>query len=140
MTIKIAIPTNDGKTISRHFGQARAFLIVTLENGEITDRELREMPDTGDTDHHHHNHDHHHHNHDHDHAHGMGGNPAHMAKFEYIRDCQFLIGGGMGQPAVQRLNNMGIQVALTDHKNIDNLLEEVKTGQVKHNPKRAHSH
>ncbi len=134
MSIKIAIPTNDGKTISRHFGQARAFLIVTLDNGEITGQELRQLPDAGDHEHHHH------HDHDHQHGHGMGGNPAHMAKFEYLTDCQFLIGGGMGQPAVQRLNSMGVQVALTDHKNIDDLLAEVRTGQVKHNPQRVHSH
>ena len=136
MAIKIAIPTDDGITISRHFGQAKAFLIVTLDNGEITEQELRQLPDAGDHDHHHH----HDHNHDHTHHQGMGGNPAHMAKFDYIQDCQVLIGGGMGQPAVQRLNNMGIQVALTDHKNIADLLEEVKTGQVKHNPRRVHAH
>ncbi len=135
MTIKIAIPTDDGVTISRHFGQARAFLIVTLDDGEIVAQELRELPDAGGHDHHHHHHDH-----NHDHHHGMGGNPAHMAKFEYVRDCQFLIGGGMGAPAVNRLNAMGIQVALTDHKQIADLLEEVKTGQVKHNPKRVHQH
>jgi len=138
MAIKIAIPTNDGKTISRHFGQATAFLVVTLDDGVITEQELREMPDAGGhTDHHHHNHDH---DHEHHHHHGMGGNPAHSAKFDYIQDCQVLIGGGMGQPAMQRLNSMGIQVALTDHKYIADLLEEIKTGQVKHNPRRVHSH
>jgi predicted Fe-Mo cluster-binding NifX family protein len=138
MAIKIAIPTDDGVTISRHFGHAKAFLVVTLDNGEITDQELRQMSDTDDHDHHHHDHDH---DHDHDHHHhGMGGNPAHMAKFDVINDCQVLIGGGMGQPAVQRLNAMGIQVALTDHKNIADLLEEVKSGQVKHNPRRMHAH
>ncbi len=141
MPIKIAIPTSDGKTIFRHFGQARAFLVVTLENGELIHQELREMPDAGGDEHHHH-HDHSHHDHGHGQGRGlgMGGNPAHAAKFDYIADCQYLIGGGMGQSAVQRLQNMGIQVALTDHKNIDDLLEEVKTGQVKHNPKRVHSH
>jgi predicted Fe-Mo cluster-binding NifX family protein len=141
MTIKIAIPTNDGKTISRHFGQSKAFLVVSFEDGEITGQELRELPDAGDDDHHHHDHDH---NHEHGHGQGqgrgrgMGGNPAHASKFDHISDCQYLIGGGMGQAAVQRLNGMGIQVALTDHKNIDDLLAEIKTGQVKHNPKRAH--
>jgi len=134
MSLKIAIPTNDGTTISRHFGQAKAFLIVTLADGEIIEQELRRLPDTGEDDHHHE------HNHDHEHGHGEGGNPAHMAKFDYLKDCQFLIGGGMGQPAVQRLNNMGVQVALSDHKNIADLLEEIKTGQVKHNPKRVHAH
>jgi predicted Fe-Mo cluster-binding NifX family protein len=136
MTTKIAIPTDDGETISRHFGQARAFLIVTLDNGEIIEQELRELPDGGEHEHHHA----HHHDHDHDHHHGMGGNPAHMAKFDYLSDCQVFIGGGMGQPAMQRLNSMGIQVALTDHKYIADLLEEIKTGQVKHNPRRVHAH
>ena len=136
MPTKIAIPTDDGITISRHFGRAKAFLIVTLDNGEVVSQELRELPDAGHHDHH----DHHHHDHHHDHPHGMGGNPAHMAKFEAIRDCQFLIGGGMGAPAMNRLQAMGIQVALTDHKAIADLLEEVKTGQVKHNPKRVHHH
>lgn len=135
MTTKIAIPTNDGKTISRHFGQASAFLILTLDNGEIIEQELRELSDSGDHDHH--NHDHHH---DHQHQHGMGGNRSHSAKFDYIRDCQILISGGMGQPAVQRLNDMGIQVALTDHKGIADLLQEIKAGQVKHNPRRIHAH
>ncbi len=135
MAVKIAIPTNDGVTISRHFGQARAFLVITFDQGEIVDQELRELPDAGEHHHHHHDHDHHH-----DHHHGMGGNPAHMAKFDYLRDCQYLIGGGMGQPAVQRLNAMGIQVAMTDHRRIADLLEEIKTGQVKHNPQRIHSH
>ncbi len=138
MSIKIAIPTDDGVTISRHFGQARAFLVVTMEEGEIIDQELRELPNAGGHDHHHHHHDHDH-GHDH-HHHGMGGNPAHMAKFEYVRDCQFLIGGGMGQPAMQRLQAMGLQVALTDHKRIADLLDEVKSGQVKHNPRRVHHH
>ena len=137
MTTKIAIPTNNGKTISAHFGQARAFLIITLDNGEIIEQELRELPESGEDEHHHH---HHHHDHEHSHQHGMGGNRAHMAKFNYLHDCQILIGGGMGQPAVQRLNSMGIQVALTDHKKIEDLLEEIKTGQVKHNPRRIHAH
>ena len=137
MTIKIAIPTDDGTTISRHFGRAKAFLIVTLENNEIVDQELRALPEGSECDH---DHDHDHHDHDHGHHHGGGNHSAHMAKFEYVQDCQFLIGGGMGQPAIQRLNAMGIQVALTDHKHIEDLLEEVKTGQVKHNPQRIHHH
>ena len=39
--MKIAIPTNDGLSISPDFGQAKGFLIVTSELGEITNEELR---------------------------------------------------------------------------------------------------
>ena len=40
--MKIAIVTDDGKTISRHFGRATHYLVVTAEDGKIIERELRE--------------------------------------------------------------------------------------------------
>jgi predicted Fe-Mo cluster-binding NifX family protein len=39
--MKIAIPTNDGLTISPDFGQAKGFLILTSELGVISSEELR---------------------------------------------------------------------------------------------------
>lgn len=39
--MKIAIPTNDGLTLSADFGQAKGFLILTSELGEITGEELK---------------------------------------------------------------------------------------------------
>jgi hypothetical protein len=39
--MKIAIPTNDGLTLTPDFGQARGFLILTTELGEITREEMR---------------------------------------------------------------------------------------------------
>ena len=39
--MKIAIPTNDGLTISPDFGQAKGFLVLTLELGEIVKEEMR---------------------------------------------------------------------------------------------------
>jgi len=38
--MKIAVPTDDGKTISQHFGRARSFAIFEVENGEIVSKEL----------------------------------------------------------------------------------------------------
>lgn len=40
--IRIAIPTDDGKTVASHFGQARYFLIVEFENGMEVSRKLVE--------------------------------------------------------------------------------------------------
>jgi hypothetical protein len=40
--MKIAAITDDGKTISQHFGRASHYLVATVENGQIISRELRE--------------------------------------------------------------------------------------------------
>lgn len=39
--MKVAIPTNDGLTISQEFTQAQGFLVLTMELGRITSEELR---------------------------------------------------------------------------------------------------
>ncbi|MEZ4519318.1 MAG: NifB/NifX family molybdenum-iron cluster-binding protein [Chloroflexota bacterium] len=36
---KIAFPTDDGQTISRHFGRAARFLVLTVEDGQVVVRE-----------------------------------------------------------------------------------------------------
>ena len=40
--MKVAAITDDGKTISQHFGRAPYYLVVTLDNGKIVARELRD--------------------------------------------------------------------------------------------------
>ena len=44
--MKIAIPTNDGLTIYPDFGNARGFLVLTVELGEIANEEMRFNPFT----------------------------------------------------------------------------------------------
>jgi predicted Fe-Mo cluster-binding NifX family protein len=39
--MKIAVPTNDGLNLTPDFGQARGFLILNVELGEITGEEMR---------------------------------------------------------------------------------------------------
>ena len=40
--VKIAAITDDGKTISQHFGRARHYLVFTVEDGRILQQELRD--------------------------------------------------------------------------------------------------
>ncbi|MFN3691674.1 MAG: NifB/NifX family molybdenum-iron cluster-binding protein [Fervidobacterium sp.] len=40
--LRIAIPTDDGKTVSSHFGRAHYFLIVEFENNMEVSRKLVE--------------------------------------------------------------------------------------------------
>ena len=60
---KIAFPTEDGETISRHLGQAPFFLIATLDDAGNVAYEKREKP--------HHGSDSGSHQHEHS-GHGMG--------------------------------------------------------------------
>lgn len=39
--MKIAAITDDENTISQHFGRASLYLVVTVENGKIVDKETR---------------------------------------------------------------------------------------------------
>ena len=38
--MKVAAITDDGKTISKHFGRAAYYLVATVENGAITSSEI----------------------------------------------------------------------------------------------------
>jgi len=40
--MKIAAVSDDGVTLSQHFGRAPLYVVVTVENGQVVDRETRE--------------------------------------------------------------------------------------------------
>ncbi|GAI71759.1 unnamed protein product, partial [marine sediment metagenome] len=40
--MKIAAITEDGATISQHFGRAPLYVVATVENGEIINKETRD--------------------------------------------------------------------------------------------------
>ena len=42
INLKIAVITDDGKTISQHFGRAAYYLVLTIKEGKVTDREMRD--------------------------------------------------------------------------------------------------
>lgn len=130
MSKKIAFPTDDGEKISRHFGSAQYFQVVTLsDNGEAT-TELREKGGHGHQDHDHH----HEQGHGHDHGHGHG------PKFALLTDCQVLIGAGMGQPAYQKLQDLGVTVFLTAEKFINDALAKYQNGTLDNDMRRVHAH
>lgn len=121
--MKIAIPTDDGIHVSAHLGQARYMLVVTLTDGQIGERQLREVGDAHQQPIQLHDGEHHHHHH---------------ARFERVEDCDMLVGGGMGQPAHQRLTDMGLQVITTDLKLVEDILQAALQGTLSHNPRRIH--
>lgn len=112
--MKIAAVTEDGNTISQHFGRAPLYLVATVEDGKIMGKETRSK--TG-----------HHtfaaHNsetaHGEKHGHDAGAQVRHASMAETITDCQVLITGGMGWGAFESLKSYKIEPVVTDVNNID---------------------
>ncbi len=131
--MKVAIVTDDGLTVSQHFGRARFYLVVEVDGGKEIDRELRPRftpHRSGGA------------GHGESHApgqpHGTGPEAMrrHASMIEAIEDCQFLIAGGMGTGAVQAMEAAGIRVTLTDVRRIDQVLEEFLGGTLQNRRER----
>ena len=115
--MKIAAITEDGITISQHFGRAPLYLVVTVEDGKILNKETRSK--TG-----HHTFAAHHAELAPGEKHGYdtGAQTRHASMMENIADCQVLIAGGMGWGAYESLKNLNIQAIVTDVGTIDEAL------------------
>ena len=99
--MKIAVPTNDGATISEHFGRSANFLIFEIENGQIKSRELK----TNGMEH----------------SHAQGACDHHSAESKphshagilaALEGCGLVICAGMGQRAAEALRNCGTQIVV----------------------------
>ena len=123
--MKIAAATDDGRTISMHFGQARQYVVVTVENGQVVGKEVRDK-----VFHHHGVGDHHH---DHDHGHG-----PHAQMAASIGDCQVMLVGGMGRPAYDSLKGYGIEPVITSVREIDQAVAAFLGGTLTNLTERLH--
>ena len=124
--MKIAAITDDGNTISQHFGRAPYYLVLTVENGQIVNRERRDKLGHaqfgGET-----------------HAEGNdprghGFDPAsqdrHTRMAEAIADCQALLCGGMGAGAYESMRARGIKPVVTDIASIDEAARAYIEGRI----------
>lgn len=129
--MKIAAITEDGKTISQHFGRAPFYMVVTLENGQIVDRELRDKLGHAQFSDQPHGHEH---SHGPDHSQGHGYGPAaqerHNRMAENIADCQALLCRGMGRGAYDSIQARGIRPVVTDIETIDEAVKAYVEGNI----------
>ena len=107
--MKIALITDDGKTISQHFGRAPYYLVVTIDEGKVIDRETREKMG-------HNQFSGHGHEEGHGEQHGLdgGSHGKHAQMADAISDCQVVICGGMGMGAYESMRRLNIQPVVTD--------------------------
>lgn len=135
--MKIAAITDDGVTISQHFGRARQYAVYTIEDGEIISRELRSKAGHHDFVHEHgleaihvqeneHDHDHeHHHGHNDPRGHGFGKGAAkrHARMIDAITDCKVILVRGMGRGAYIAMEEANITPIVTDVESIDDAVK-----------------
>lgn len=114
--MKIAVVTNNEKTISAHFGQAKYYLVFTVKDGEIVDRELRDKPVHQGRGHHQHGDHQHDDDPDHSHGHGQGRGLGrrNVATLAPVSDCEVVLARGMGQRFYGSALQAGIRVIITD--------------------------
>jgi predicted Fe-Mo cluster-binding NifX family protein len=124
--MKIVAITDDGNTISQHFGRAQHYLVATVENGEIVGRELREklghaqfandphpVEKPGQ-------------------PHGMdpASHNRHLQMAEAIADCEALLCRGMGMGAYESMKTRGIRPIVTDIIFIDEAVMAYVEGRI----------
>ena len=132
--MKIAAITDDGKTISLHFGQAQQYLVATVENGQIVSREMRDKMG---------------HNHfsNQPHEDGKPGQPhgfdpasqtRHAQMSEAIADCEALLCRGMGTGAYESMKARGIRPIVTDVEAIDEAALAFSRGELIDHTEKLH--
>ena len=132
----IAIATDDGETVSSHFGRARFYEVLNFSDGKVTKRERREKAGhhsfgPGESDHTHHNDGQHNHE-EHEQRHQTMVSP--------VLDCQAVIVRGMGQGAVEHLRRANLLPILTGLHTIDEVIEAVAAGSLDSDSRRIHKH
>jgi predicted Fe-Mo cluster-binding NifX family protein len=131
--MKIAFITDDGKTISQHFGRAPYYLVVEVDQGEVVTQEMRDKlghQQFADEGHHHHA------------GQGSGMDSAshdkHNRMSQAIRDCDYLICGGMGMGAYQSMQAFGITPLVTQIQSIEEALQAYLSGDLRDETERLH--
>jgi predicted Fe-Mo cluster-binding NifX family protein len=131
--MKIAAITEDGTTVSQHFGRAPLYVVLTVEEGKVVGRETRPKsghhtfvatehpPAPGER-----------------HGYDAGSQAKHLSMAEAIADCQVLLAGGMGWGAYESLKSHNIEPFVTDVENIDEAVRLYLEGKLPNLMERLH--
>jgi predicted Fe-Mo cluster-binding NifX family protein len=131
--VKIAIATDDGRTLSRHFGRAVYYAVLTVEDGSVVAHEMRrKFSPHGSGIEAHEEHE----------AGPHREDPASYSRHDQmaaaIADCSAVICGGMGQGAYDRMTANGIRPIVTDLQDVDEAAIECAAGRIVDHLERLH--
>ena len=130
--MKIAAVSEDGTTISQHFGRAPYYVVLTIEGGRVVRKEKRDKSA--------------HHVAGQEHStvagqrHGFdtAAQSTHAGMMSNIADCQVVMAGGMGLGARESLKAAGIETVMTDVLNIDEAVNLYTAGRLPNRTERLH--
>ncbi len=131
--MKIAIVTEDGKTVSQHFGRAPYYVVVTAEDGKVVATERRNKAGhhaAGAAEH----------GHAPGERHGFdaAAQATHAGMASNIADAKVVIAGGIGWGAYESLKSFGIEPVLTDVTDIERAVKLYLEGKLPNLTQRAH--
>ena len=111
--MKIAIASDDERTISSHFGRAKGFVIYEVKEGEIINKEYRLNTFT---------------------PHVRGGDPhdRHGPILRALKDCKVVISHGMGRRIYEDLKKTGIEVFITEETRVEEALRRYLKRELVH--------
>jgi len=115
--MKIAIASDDKKTISHHFGRALGFVVFDIQNGKVVNIDYRE--NIGKSS-------------------GECGSCDHSAMIKNVKDCEIVISYGMGQRIYTDLLNSNITPIVTEEKTVDEALNQFLKKQLKNRIDKLH--
>jgi predicted Fe-Mo cluster-binding NifX family protein len=131
--MKIAAITDDGKTISQHFGRAPYYLVLTIDDKKIVDSEMRNK--LGHTQFHEAGH---HESEGERHGFGPEADNRHGRMAEAISDCEALLCRGMGMGAYESMKARNIRPVVTDIADIEEAVFAYIDGQIVDHVEKLH--
>lgn len=135
--MKIAVISEDGVTISQHFGRAPYYVVLTIEDGQAVSRETRSKMGHAQFS----NEPHDDHPQEADprgHGFGQAAQDRHVLMAQAIKDCEYLLVRGMGAGAYQSMLQAGIQPIVTDVPTIEEATQQLIAGKITHFMERLH--
>lgn len=133
--MKIAVITDDGKTISQHFGRAAHYLVFETHDGAIAGSELRDKVGHRQFAEEEHDHDE---NDPRGHGFGASSDRKHALMAESIMDCDVLLVRGMGRGAYIAMEQAGIKPVVTDIPDAEAAVKAYLSGEIVDHTERLH--
>jgi predicted Fe-Mo cluster-binding NifX family protein len=134
--MKIAFVSEDGVTISQHFGRAPYYIVLTVENGQVTAREQR--PKMGHQQFANQSHDAEHEQDPRGHGFGPASQDRHALMAQAIADCDVMVARGMGTGVYYSMEQANIRPVVTDAVTIDQAVQAYLAGNLNDHTERLH--
>jgi transcriptional regulator with XRE-family HTH domain/predicted Fe-Mo cluster-binding NifX family protein len=135
--MKIAVITDDHKTVSQHFGRAPFYLVFSIENGKILGQEVREKLGHAQLGGHEHGEHDEHHSHN-EHGFSEEHHARHSMMAEAISDCEVLLCGGMGRGAYESMRMLGITPVVTTIVDAEEAVKQYLAGTLQDHTEKLH--